>query len=112
MAHEFRLSPRESEVVRHVLDNLDVNDVAACCSISTRTVRAHLERVYGKLGLRNRSDLVLLVLAHVLAGPVSHVTTRARDGTKDSGAKDTGVKDSGAGASGVRASLKRVKRPS
>lgn len=77
-----------------MLDNLDVNDIAARCAISARTVRAHLEHVYKKLGLRHRSDLLLLVLAEVLAGPACQLTA--------------GVRDSGMNANGARASLKRV----
>ncbi len=75
MARDFRLSRREREVVHHSLDNLDPDDIAKCFAISTRTVRAHLEHVYRKLRLRNRSDLILLVLARVLDQPAQRSTT-------------------------------------
>ena len=63
IAKELVLTHRETEIVRCVLDNLDVHDIAARFSITTRTVRAHLEHVYRKLGLRTRCDLILLVFA-------------------------------------------------
>lgn len=66
IAWNLGLSRREAEIVRCVLDNLDVRDIGARCAISERTVRAHLEHVYRKLEVRNRSDLILLVFADVL----------------------------------------------
>ena len=63
IARGLRLTRRESEIVRCVLDNLDSEAVAARFQISPRTVRAHLEHIYKKLGLRNRCDLVLLIFA-------------------------------------------------
>ena len=66
IARDFGLSRREAEVVRCVLNNLDVRHVAARFAISERTVRAHLEHVYRKLEVRNRSDLILFVFADVL----------------------------------------------
>lgn len=67
IAGELRLSGRQTEIVRGVLDNLDVDQIAAKLQIKPRTVRAHVEKVYKRLGLRNRCELVLLVFAVHLA---------------------------------------------
>lgn len=66
IAGHFGLSRREAEIVRLLLDNREIDVIAVTCRISTRTVRAHVERVYRKLDLHHRSDLILLVLAEVL----------------------------------------------
>ncbi|HET9387278.1 MAG TPA: helix-turn-helix transcriptional regulator [Gemmatimonadales bacterium] len=63
IARGLALTRRESEIVRCVLDNLDSESIAARFAVSPRTVRAHLEHIYRKLGLHNRCDLVLLVFA-------------------------------------------------
>jgi DNA-binding CsgD family transcriptional regulator len=63
MARDLGLTRRETQVIRCVLDNLDIDDIATRCAISPRTVRAHLEHTYRKLGLRHRSDLILLMFA-------------------------------------------------
>ena len=63
IAHQLRLSKRETEVVRCFIDNLSPSEIAARLGITSRTVRAHFEHIYGKLGLRNGRDLILLVFA-------------------------------------------------
>jgi two-component system, NarL family, nitrate/nitrite response regulator NarL len=52
-----RLSPREQDVVRHVLEGLNNKDIAAALSLSVGTVKIHLHNVYEKLGLRSRLQL-------------------------------------------------------
>jgi DNA-binding CsgD family transcriptional regulator len=66
IAGELVLTHRETEIVRAALDNLDTNDIAARLEITPRTVRAHLEHVDRKLGLRNRCDLILMVFSACL----------------------------------------------
>jgi DNA-binding CsgD family transcriptional regulator len=48
------------------MDNLSVADMAVRLRVSERTVRAHLEHVYRKLGIRNARDLLLLLFAACL----------------------------------------------
>jgi DNA-binding NarL/FixJ family response regulator len=52
-----RLSPREQDVVRHVLAGLNNKDIAAALSLSIGTVKIHLHNIYEKLGLRSRLQL-------------------------------------------------------
>lgn len=56
-----RLTPREQEIVRLAGENLRNQDIAARLKISEGTVKVHLHNVYEKLGLTNRTDLVMLV---------------------------------------------------
>ena len=52
------LSPREREVCELVLRGLVIKEAAAHLGISTNTVRNHLARVYQKLGVTTRAELV------------------------------------------------------
>jgi len=54
------LSPAERRVAEAVLSGLTNREVAATLYISDKTVEFHLHNVYRKLGLRSRTQLVLL----------------------------------------------------
>jgi DNA-binding NarL/FixJ family response regulator len=66
IARRLGLPPREAEVVHGILDDLDCPDIAQRLTLSTRTVRFHLEHVYRKLGVRRRHQVVLTVFAEHL----------------------------------------------
>ena len=53
------LSPRESEIVRLILQGMDEPEIGSSLGIATRTVHAHIERAYRKVGVHSRSDLVI-----------------------------------------------------
>ena len=55
------LSPREEEVVRHVVAGMRNAEVARELSITEETVKTHLNHVFRKLGVRDRVELVLHV---------------------------------------------------
>lgn len=48
------LSPREMDVLRHLVDGLSNPEVAAALNLSRHTVKQHTSVVYRKLGVRNR----------------------------------------------------------
>jgi DNA-binding CsgD family transcriptional regulator len=52
------LTPTEEQVVRLVLDGRANDEVAAALYISARTVENHLSRIYRKLGIRSRAELL------------------------------------------------------
>ncbi|NUT45782.1 MAG: response regulator transcription factor [Saccharothrix sp.] len=63
------LTPRELEVVRHVARGLSNNEIASAMRISLSSVKAHLASVQGKVGARNRVEIVTWAFrAHVVAG--------------------------------------------
>lgn len=52
------LTRREREIVEHLLDGLTNRQIAAAIGVSVRTVENHLYRIYPKLGVTRREDLV------------------------------------------------------
>jgi DNA-binding NarL/FixJ family response regulator len=54
-----QLSIREEQVVRFVALGLRNAEVAEKLSISERTVKAHLNTIFRKLGIRDRVELTL-----------------------------------------------------
>jgi DNA-binding NarL/FixJ family response regulator len=52
-----RLSERESEIFRHAAAGLSNKELADRLAISEATVKAHLTRIFQKLGLRGRTGL-------------------------------------------------------
>ncbi len=54
------LTPREKEIVRYTLRGLSNKEMAGRLAISQATVKAHLTRVFRKLSVRDRVQLVVL----------------------------------------------------
>ncbi|MGH3623499.1 MAG: response regulator transcription factor [Sciscionella sp.] len=55
------LTPRERQVVEHLVLGLADREIAHNLAISVRTVHKHLEVIYRKLDLDNRTSLIALV---------------------------------------------------
>jgi DNA-binding CsgD family transcriptional regulator len=62
----YELTPRELEVVRHLVDGQTNGEIAAALWITQRTVRAHVERILEKLDVTNRSGAVAKALTEGL----------------------------------------------
>lgn len=56
------VTPREAEVLLWLTRGKSNRDIAEILGVSPRTVNKHLEQVYEKLGIENRSSAVALVL--------------------------------------------------
>jgi len=54
------LSERELEVLRLVADGLTNQDIADRLFIAVSTVKSHTNSIYGKLGVRNRTQAIAL----------------------------------------------------
>jgi ATP/maltotriose-dependent transcriptional regulator MalT len=52
------LSPRELEIVEYLADGWSNAEIASALRIGGRTVRFHLEGIYGKLGVSRRGEAV------------------------------------------------------
>jgi two-component system, NarL family, response regulator NreC len=62
------LSRREIEVLRAICLGFTTSEISKDLDLSQKTVQTYRERIYKKLALRTRADLVHYALAHGLAG--------------------------------------------
>jgi DNA-binding NarL/FixJ family response regulator len=72
VADSLRLTPRELDVVQGVFDNGTEASIAKQLRLSTHTVHAHLDRLYRKLRVSNRTALTLRVFTEILACERAH----------------------------------------
>jgi len=66
LAVRLQLSPRELEIVRGICQNHKESSIAQSLGLSRHTVRTYLLRLYAKLGVTSRVDLMLLLLGTFL----------------------------------------------
>ena len=69
----LRLSPQQARIVELILRSAGTRQIAAALSISEPTVKTYLQRVFARLGVRDRVGLAMRVLA------VSHEVTDIGD---------------------------------
>ena len=62
----YRLTPREFEVIKAVVSGYPNKDIASQLSISEQTVKHHITSIFDKLGVYNRLELTLFVFHHGL----------------------------------------------
>ncbi|OLC82921.1 MAG: hypothetical protein AUH72_05520 [Acidobacteria bacterium 13_1_40CM_4_65_8] len=62
----FGLTNREIDVVSLVIVGFANKQIADRCSIAERTVKHHLTKIFGKLGVSSRLELALFALHHQL----------------------------------------------
>jgi LuxR family maltose regulon positive regulatory protein len=54
------LSDREVEVLRLIADGLSNREIADRLVIATSTVKSHANHIYGKLGVRSRTQAIAM----------------------------------------------------
>jgi len=63
------LTPREIEIIGLASKGFTNRDIAATMKISENTVKAHLADVFGKLGVSNRTQAIMICMANGHASP-------------------------------------------
>ena len=67
------LTPREEQVVALVAEGLNNRDVAGELKLSEHTVKKYLFRIFNKLGISTRVELVLYAVNHGQSRPAEWV---------------------------------------
>jgi len=67
-AGPFGLTPREMDIVRAIAEGRTNQEIAKKLSISLSTVKHYVTRVFDKLGVFNRVELVIFAMNHNLNG--------------------------------------------
>ena len=73
-----QLTPRETTVLRHVLEGLCTKEIAGNMNVSEQSVKMHLSHMFSKLEVTNRSQLILRTYAKIC--PVSNMIRLFRKG--------------------------------
>ena len=66
ISRSLNLSKREQQLLRGVFDDATDSSIATTLGISRHTVHTHFERLHQKLGVPNRSKLILRVVDEFL----------------------------------------------
>jgi len=70
------LTKREGQIVHMVAEGLPNPEISSKLSVSEHTVKNHLFRIYEKLGISNRVELVLYALSRREGSRESSITTQ------------------------------------
>ena len=65
---QFKLTRRETDVVRRILDGFSNSDISGDFGISEQTVKDHLSNIYVKCGVANRFGLVRALMSYHESG--------------------------------------------
>ncbi len=67
MSQDLELSHRQLQIARHLFLGMSDKQIASDLGIKAATVRTHLNRLYSKLDVQDRHELILLCVRHYFA---------------------------------------------
>jgi two-component system, NarL family, nitrate/nitrite response regulator NarL len=77
------LTPRERQIVSLLAQGLKNKEIAYSLTLSEGTVKVYLSRIFQKVGVTDRLELVLFALNHSLVGPTAHLEPPSVTGSYD-----------------------------
>jgi two-component system invasion response regulator UvrY len=63
------LTPRESLILKYLASNSTYAEIAQQVSLEEKTIQNYRDRIYNKLGIKNRTDLTLFAIKNGLVNP-------------------------------------------
>jgi DNA-binding CsgD family transcriptional regulator len=54
---DYKLTPREKEILELLIKGLSYKEIAAKCFISLDTLNSHIRNIYSKLNVHSRSEI-------------------------------------------------------
>ncbi|MNI60759.1 Transcriptional regulatory protein DegU [compost metagenome] len=63
---EWGISPREEEVLELIVDGKTNKEIASALFISEHTVKNHLSRIFNKMNVTDRSQIIALIYKQIL----------------------------------------------
>ena len=66
LAAKLALSKREVQIVRAMFEDLKESMIARRLRLSPHTVHTYIERLYGKLGVRSRTQVLFIIFSSFL----------------------------------------------
>ncbi|HYY69177.1 MAG TPA: response regulator transcription factor [Terriglobales bacterium] len=107
------LTKREEDVVRHVVDGLSNREIAEQLRLSEHTVKNYLFRIFEKLGISNRVELVTYVITNIerLATERGTIEKAAVENHSPTRSNDPRFLNSAAGHAEFRGTRAGVVRP-
>lgn len=76
----LHLSAREVQIIQLVFDDQKEESIAYALNISRHTVNTYVQRLYSKLKIHSRTQLVLRVMSEALSIPVGTVSAQPGSG--------------------------------
>ena len=83
IAGQLGFSPRELQIVRHVMDDAKEKTIARRLGISVHTVHTHLKRVYAKRHVTSRVELILQIFREYVAYARRDTVNRPHESTRE-----------------------------
>lgn len=62
LLESFKITSREKEIINLLINGYTYNDICAALVISLPTVKTHVQNIYKKLGIRNKIELINIVI--------------------------------------------------
>jgi len=82
IARILGLSPRQIEIVRRIMAEQEVREIAASLGLTPQTIQTHIARLYMKLGVHTRAGLVVKVFVAHLSRNVRRARRRRNRGVR------------------------------
>ena len=68
LARELKLAPRQEAIARLILEGKPDKQIAQDLKLAVPTIRTHLTRLYRRLGITDRAELLTFIFAHFRQG--------------------------------------------